>query len=123
MKTNDVRAVPRDPAREDPVDELADWVRSQSATLRGAAQPRPIEECLPALAPRLYRIFDKALDEASAGASSGQPVRPEILWAPGRTMVRLGGDSYETEVGETLESLEEALVSTAYALVEGAREY
>ncbi len=38
-------------------------------------------------------------------------------------MVRLGGDSYETEVGETLESLEEALVSTAYALVEGAREY
>jgi hypothetical protein len=50
-------------------------------------------------------------------------VQPEILWAPGRVTVRLGGDSYEAATDDTLQSLDEALITAAYALNQALREY
>ena len=105
------------------MDELADWAKMQQMTIDGSANSRPIEECLPDLATRLYRILQQALEQASTEASNAQSVQPEILWAPGRVTVRLGGDSYEAATDDTLQSLDEALITAAYALNQALREY
>ena len=110
-------------AKGQSMDELANWAKMQQATIDGSANSRPIEDCLPDLAPRLSRTLQQALEQASSGPSNAQSLQPEILWAPGRVTVRLGGDSYEAATDDTLPSLEEALISAAYTLIEGSREY
>jgi hypothetical protein len=110
-------------AKGESMDELADWAKMQQMTIDGSAISRPIEECLPDLATRLYRTLQQALERASTGASNTQAMQPEILWAPGRIIVRLGGDSYEAATDKTLQSLEEALITAAYALNQALQEY
>jgi hypothetical protein len=105
------------------VDELADWAKMQQMTIDGSANSRPIEECLPDLAGRLHHTLQEALERASTGPSNAQSVQPEILWAPGRVTVRLGGDSYEAATDDTLQSLEEALITAGYALKQTLQEY
>lgn len=105
------------------VDELADWAKRQQMTIDGSANSRPIEECLPDLAGRLHDTLQRALERASTEASNAQSVRPEILWAPGRVTVRLGGDSYEAATEDTLQSLEEALITAGHVLQQALQEY
>jgi hypothetical protein len=105
------------------VDKLADWAKMLQMTIDGSANSRPIEECLPDLATRLYRILQQALERASTEVSNAQSVEPEILWAPGRVTVHLGGDSYEAATDDTLQSLEEALITAGYALKQTLQEY
>ena len=104
------------------VDELPQWAEQHSA-VRSPIDLRPIEECLPDLAGRLHDTLQQALERASTEASNAQSVQPEILWAPGRVTVHLGGDSYEAPTDDTLQSLEEALITAAYALNQALREY
>jgi hypothetical protein len=111
------------------VDELAEWAEQYSA-VGSPIDLRPIEDCLPDLATRLYRTLQQALERASTGSSSAQSLQPEIFWAPGRILVllggdsyNLGGDSYKAATDNTLHSLEEALITAAYTLIEGSRAY
>ena len=104
------------------VDELAEWAE-QYSTVGSPIDLQPIEDCLPDLATRLYRMLQQALERASTGSSSAQSPQPEILWAPGRVTVRLGGESYEAATDDTLQSLEEALITAAYTLIGSSREY
>jgi len=110
-------------AKAHAMDELADWAKIQQMTIDRSANSRPIEECLPDLAGRLHDTLQRALERASTEASNAQSVQPEILWAPGRVTVRLGGDTYEAATDNTLKSLDEALITAAYALNQALREY
>jgi hypothetical protein len=110
-------------AKGESMDELANWAKMQQMAIDSSATSRPIEECLPDLAGRLHHTLQQALERASTGPSNAQSVQPEILWAPGRVTVRLGGDSYETATDDTVQSLEEALISAAFALNQALQEY
>jgi hypothetical protein len=74
-------------------------------------------------------VFNRWHVAAGPGASFNwaiectQSVEPEILWAPGRVTVRLGGDSYEAATDDTLQSLEEALITAGYAFQQALQEY
>lgn len=110
-------------ANVQPTDELTEWTELHQPAVEGSPRPRLVEESLPDLAPGLHIILRQAMDQASKEVPGLSAVEPEILWAPHRVRVQVGGDSYETEIGDTLQSLEEALVSSAWALAVGSTEY
>ena len=110
-------------ANDTQVDELTAWAKMQTSTLDGSTEPQRIEDCLPDLAPRLRLVLHQALEQASKEFPGVSSVRPEILWAPHRVRVEVDGTSHETEIDDSLQSLEEALVSLAWGLAVGTTEY
>ena len=110
------------PESGDPADELVEWAEvSGGDMLGGRSDFKPVEEALPELAARLNLIARRAVEQAAGSVSSYAP--PRLLWAPGRVRICFPHEWHESEIDETLESLEAAVFSVTYSSVDASRDY
>ena len=110
------------PEPGDPADELVEWAEVLGGDMMGGRSDfKPVEEAFPELAARLNLIARSALEQAAGSVS--RCVLARLLWAPGRVRICFPNEWHESEIDETLESLEAAVFSMTYSSVEASRDY